>query len=106
MKTQILAATIAALAASALSLSAQAANMQPKLEDTCSVTGQANEVRRIDLVRLPNGYFGHRAYDAKGKLICYSEWSATPALNVQAAEILRAKGDNRAIIVNQVFPRE
>ena len=78
----------------------------PKLEDTCSITGQANDVRRIELVRLANGYFGHRAYGANGKLICLSEWSATPALNRQAAEILRDKGNDQATIVDHVPTRQ
>jgi len=106
MKTQIIAVAIAVAAAWGGALPAQAANMQPKLEDTCSITNRANDVRRIELMRLGNGYYGHRAYDERGRLICNSEWSATPALNVQAAEILRAKGDNRAVIVNKAFPRE
>jgi hypothetical protein len=84
---------------------AQAANVPPKLEDTCSITGHANEIQRIELVRLANGFYGHRAYDARGRLVCYSEWSLTAALNVQAAEILRAKGDNKANVVDRVFPK-
>jgi len=77
----------------------------PRLEDTCSITGRANDVRRIELVRLPNGFYGHRAYAGNGKLICYSEWSATPALNLQAAQILREKGNNQANIVDRVSAR-
>lgn len=78
----------------------------PRLEDTCSITGQANDVRRIELVRLANGYYGHRAYAANGKLICLSEWSATPALNRQAADILRDKGNDQATIVDHVPNRQ
>ena len=84
---------------------ARAADVPPKLEDTCSITGKANDVQRIELVRLANGFYGHRAYDQRGRLVCYSEWSLTAALNVQAAEILRAKGDNKANIVDRVFPK-
>jgi hypothetical protein len=94
----VLFAATVALASAALS-SAQGAKPTVKLEDTCSITGQANAVHRIQLVRLANGYYGHRAYDRAGKIICYSEWSATSDLNRQAAETLRAKGNNQAAIV-------
>jgi hypothetical protein len=104
MKTTISLLVSLALIGAAGAAAAQSAKavVGPKLEDTCSITGRANDVRRIELVRLPNGFYGHRAYAADGKLICYSEWSATPALNLQAAQILRDKGNNQASIVDRV----
>ncbi len=107
MKTAFVLLSAAAMAAVAGIAMAQSTKpTPPRLEDTCSITGQANDIRRIELVRLPNGYFGHRAYAGNGKLVCLSEWSATPALNRQAAEILRDKGNDQATIVDRVPTRQ
>ncbi|MEO8559007.1 MAG: hypothetical protein ABI439_08085 [Rhodospirillales bacterium] len=105
MKIRLLTASLAAAVVLG-GAAAQAATMQAKPADTCSLTSQANEVRRIVLVKLPNSYYGHRGYDANGKMICNSEWSATMGLNLQAAETLRAKGDNKATIDDHLLPRQ
>jgi hypothetical protein len=102
MKTTILLLASLMLAGGTDVAVAQTAKAGVKLEDTCSITGHANEIRRIELVRLPNGFYGHRAYGDDGKVICYSEWSTTPDLNRQAAQILRGKGNNQASIVDRI----
>jgi len=94
MKKSIFIIGLTAFAASLFS--AQAAT--PVTLDTCSTTGKASAVRRIQVVQLSNGYWGHRAFDRNGAPICNSEWSATPELNLQAIETLRAKGNNRAAV--------
>ncbi len=66
--------------------------------DECTITAHANDIARIVMVRLANGFHSHKAYGANGELICDGEWSATWELNRQAAEILRAKGNDRAAI--------
>ena len=69
--------------------------------DECTITAYANDIVRIVTLRLANGLYSHKAYGENGKFICDGEWSATPALNRQAAEILRTKGNNRAVIVDR-----
>lgn len=69
--------------------------------DECTITAYANDITRIVMVRLGNGFYSHKAYGEKGQFICDGEWSATHALNRQAAEILRNKGNDRAVIVDQ-----
>ena len=71
-------------------------------KDECTITAFANEISRIVLLRLGNGFYSHRAYDAKGALVCDGEWSATYELNRQAAEILRHKGNARAAIEDRI----
>ncbi len=107
MKLTNLAISLAVASSLAGLAAAQSATMagKPGLEDTCSITGKAIDVRRIELLRLANGYYGHRGYDADNKLVCASEWSLTPALNLQAAQILRDKGNDVAVIVDHVFPK-
>ena len=74
----------------------------PRATEACTITSRANDVARIDLVRLGNGLYAHRGYDAGGRLLCIGEWNQTVELNREAAEILRAKGNNRATIRNAV----
>ncbi len=107
MKTTLTIAIAAAitLCCGAAQTQPMPSKLGPKLENTCSITGKANDVRRIELLRLANGRYAHRAYGEDGKVICYSEWSATPTLNLQAAETLRAKGNNVATIVDHVFAK-
>jgi hypothetical protein len=69
--------------------------------DECTITAYANEITRIVMLRLGNGFYSHKAYGEKGQFICDGEWSATHALNKQAAEILRNKGNDRAVIVDR-----
>lgn len=69
--------------------------------DECTITAYANDITRIVLLRLGNGSYSHKAYGEKGQLLCDGEWSATHALNRQAAEILRNKGNDRATIVDR-----
>ncbi|MGE0152986.1 MAG: hypothetical protein AB7R90_10230 [Reyranellaceae bacterium] len=69
--------------------------------DECTITAHANEIVRIVMVRLNNGLYSHKAYDEKGRFVCDGEWSATHELNRQAAEILRNKGNDRAVIVDR-----
>ena len=70
----------------------------PRDAEACTITSRANDVMRIDLLRLSNGLYGHRGYDAQGRLLCIGEWNQTAELNREAAEILRIKGNNRATI--------
>lgn len=69
--------------------------------DECTITAYANDITRIVMLRLGNGFYSHKAYGEKGQFICDGEWSATYALNKQAAEILRNKGNDRAVIVDR-----
>jgi hypothetical protein len=69
--------------------------------DECTITAYANDITRIVMLRLSNGFYSHKAYGEKGQFICDGEWSATYALNKQAAEILRNKGNDRAVIVDR-----
>ena len=71
-------------------------------KDECTITAFANEISRIVLLRLGNGFYSHKAYDEKGALVCDGEWSATYELNRQAAEILRHKGNDRATIADRI----
>lgn len=70
--------------------------------DECTITAHANDIARIVMVKLSNGFYSHKAYDEKNRFICDGEWSATYDLNRQAAEILRNKGNDRAVIVDGV----
>ena len=74
-------------------------------KDECTITAFANEISRIVLLRLSNGFYSHKAYDEKGTFVCDGEWSATDALNRQAAEILRHKGNDRAVIEDRIGKR-
>lgn len=70
--------------------------------DECTITAHANDIASIVMIRLGNGFYSHKAYDQTGRFICDGEWSATYELNKQAAEILRNKGNDRAVIVDRV----
>lgn len=70
--------------------------------DECTITAHANQIVRIVLVRLGNGFYSHKAYGENGRFICDGEWSATYELNKQAAEILRNKGNDRATIEDRI----
>ena len=72
------------------------------VKDACTITAHANDIVRIEMVRLGNGFYSHRAFGERGRLVCDGEWSATYELNREAAEILRYKGNNRATIVDRV----
>jgi hypothetical protein len=73
--------------------------------DECTITAYANDIERIVLVKLGNGFYSHKAYGRNGRFICNGEWSVTHELNRQAAEILRNKGNDRAVIVDPLRPR-
>ena len=89
--------------AGALAQSSGNAPAAPTREpEACTITARANDLARIDLVRLGNGLYAHRGYDASGRLVCIGEWNQTVELNREAAEILRAKGNNRAAIRNAI----
>lgn len=82
------------------------ANVRPGgSKDECTITAYANDITRIVMLRLANGFYSHKAYGEKGEFICDGEWSATYELNLQAAEILRNKGNNRAVIVDSARSR-
>lgn len=74
-------------------------------KDECTITAYANDIARIVLVRLANGFYSHKAYDGNGIFVCDGEWSATAELNRQAAEILRHKGNDRAVIEDRIARR-
>lgn len=96
--------SIAAVIAAAIASTAGAQSTGPRQGgsmDECTITVYANDITRIVTVRLSNGFYSHKAYGEKGQFICDGEWSATYPLNKQAAEILRNKGNDRAVIVDQ-----
>ena len=93
----------AALAGTVAAMAAEAQSPRSGGElDECTITAHANDIARIVMVKLGNGFYSHKAYDAKDRFVCDGEWSATYELNRQAAEILRNKGNDRAVIVDRV----
>lgn len=102
MQTRIPVAA-ALLATLVVSTAASAQNRRSGGElDECTITAYANDIRRIVMVRTGKGFYSHKAYDQNGRFICDGEWSATYELNLQAAEILRNKGNDQAVIVNRI----
>lgn len=97
MKVPICVAVAMAVVLAAGAASAQAGRTGGAL-DECTVTAHAGSIARIVMVRLANGFYSHKAYDADGTFVCDGEWSVNRELNRQAAEILRLKGNDRAAI--------